>query len=189
MPFLILIIDYLYNYFNNNQPESKNEDLAVAIIQSHNSQDTNINGKIYFQKTQNNKVRVHGQIEGLSPGKHGFHIHETGDLSQGCSSLNGHFNPFKKTHSSRVVVDQYGNEVINMNRHVGDLGNIIADDNGVATIDFEDSLIKLDGPYSIIGRSVIVHGGEDDLGLGGDEESLKTGNAGKRVGCGIIGIL
>lgn len=74
-------------------------------------------------------------------------------------------------------------------RHVGDLGNILADENGIAKISVDDSLISLNGETSIIGRAVVVHAGEDDLGLGKNEESLKTGNAGGRVGCGIIGIL
>ena len=73
-------------------------------------------------------------------------------------------------------------------RHVGDLGNIIADRNGVAEVRILDSLLTLYGDASVIGRAVVVHAGEDDLGRGVDEGSMTTGNAGGRVACGIIGI-
>lgn len=74
------------------------------------------------------------------------------------------------------------------NRHTGDLGNIEANADGVATIDTTDKEIKLMGFHSIVGRSCLVHALEDDLGRGGNEESKKTGNAGARIGCGVIGV-
>jgi Cu-Zn family superoxide dismutase len=73
-------------------------------------------------------------------------------------------------------------------RHVGDLGNIVANSFGVATINFTDSLISLSGPNSIIGRTLVVHNRADDLGRGGTDESRKTGSAGEGVACGVIGI-
>jgi Cu-Zn family superoxide dismutase len=73
-------------------------------------------------------------------------------------------------------------------RHVGDLGNIEADATGVANIDFTDSIISLRGPHNIIGRALVVHNGTDDLGRGGTDESRKTGSAGGRYACGVIGI-
>jgi len=72
-------------------------------------------------------------------------------------------------------------------RHVGDLGNIYAGNDGVAIIDVQDSHLSLNGLNSIIGRGVVIHAGKDDLGKGGDEGSLKTGNAGGRVACAVIG--
>jgi Cu-Zn family superoxide dismutase len=48
-------------------------------------------------------------------------------------------------------------------------------------------LVKLIGPTSILGRTVVVHAGTDDLGKGGHPDSLKTGNAGGRPACGVIG--
>ena len=71
---------------------------------------------------------------------------------------------------------------------VGDLGNISANDDGVAEIHFEDRLVKLIGPHSIIGRSLVVKRDEDDLGRGGHELSLSTGNSGTRIGGGVVGI-
>ncbi|GFT63409.1 superoxide dismutase, partial [Nephila pilipes] len=71
--------------------------------------------------------------------------------------------------------------------HMGDLGNIQAGNNGVATINIIDHQLRLCGPLSIMGRAIVIHANRDDLGLGGNEESLKTGNAGARVGCCVIG--
>lgn len=138
-------------------------------------------GDIVFKSQKDNSTKVIINISGLTPGKHGFHIHEYGDLREGCSSLCSHFNPFNQVHGGRDSVK----------RHVGDLGNIIADKNGKCKMTFIDKRIKLKGRCNIIGRSVVIHEKEDDLGKGkGDkkEESLKTGNAGARIACGVIGI-
>ena len=70
---------------------------------------------------------------------------------------------------------------------MGDLGNIIADKNGNVSMIIKDKLVKLRGKYSVIGRSIVIHDKEDDLGRGNNKESLKTGNAGKRIACGVIG--
>ena len=75
------------------------------------------------------------------------------------------------------------------NRHVGDLGNVMADSSGRATLKWEDPLIKIYGGINnVVGRAMVVHEREDDLGAGGNEESLKTGNAGARLACGVIGL-
>ena len=73
-------------------------------------------------------------------------------------------------------------------RHVGDLGNVQADSQGNGRYEHSDAQIHLFGPYSVVGRSCVLHGNTDDLGLGGDAESLKTGNAGARIACGVIGL-
>lgn len=73
-------------------------------------------------------------------------------------------------------------------RHVGDLGNLVAGEDGVARYELEDHQIMLHGVHSVIGRSFVCHAGVDDLGEGGNEESTKTGNAGGRVACGVIGL-
>jgi Cu-Zn family superoxide dismutase len=75
-------------------------------------------------------------------------------------------------------------------RHVGDLGNIKAEEDGLAKVEFLDPIISLTGgPRGIVGRTLVVHMRQDDLGRGNDEESIKTGNAGSRLCCGIIGYL
>ena len=150
-----------------------------AICVLHPNED-NITGVIHFtQNIETNKVRVSFNIKGLKDGLHGFHIHQYGDVTDGCMSACAHFNPYNTLHGGRK----------SKVRHVGDLGNILST-NKIAKGYFYDNMISLDSSHtcSIIGRSVVVHKDEDDLGKGGDEESLKTGNAGKRVACGVIGL-
>ncbi|XP_047487608.1 superoxide dismutase [Cu-Zn]-like [Penaeus chinensis] len=120
---------------------------------------------------------IEGVISNLSPGLHGFHIHQLGDLTGGCKSAGGHYNPYMRPHGSPEHSE----------RHIGDLGNILADATGRAEVNITDPLVTLVGPRTVLGRAVVVHAGEDDLGRGGNEESLKTGNAGGRVACGVIG--
>jgi Cu-Zn family superoxide dismutase len=136
-------------------------------------------GVVYFsQASESVPTKIEGRISGLTPGEHGFHIHVFGDLSSGCTSAGGHFNPFAKHHGAP------GDE----ERHVGDLGNIEAKPDGTCEFEMHDHLVKLIGPLSVIGRAVVVHADRDDLGKGGHELSLTTGNAGGRVACGVIGI-
>ena len=146
---------------------------AVCVLKS----DTII-GVIYLQETKAGNTTIFGEITGLEPNKlHGFHIHETGDLTDNCESACAHYNPFNTNHGGRKSKE----------RHVGDLGNLQADFKGNCIFRFTDKLVKLTGKYSVIGRSIIIHKDEDDLGLGGFEDSLTTGHAGKRLVCGIIG--
>uniref|UniRef100_P81926 Superoxide dismutase [Cu-Zn] n=1 Tax=Halocynthia roretzi TaxID=7729 RepID=SODC_HALRO len=137
-----------------------------------------VKGTLNFKQDAIGSCTVTGEVSGLIPGKHGFHIHEYGDLTNGCTSSGGHFNPFKQIHGAPE------DDI----RHVGDLGNITADSSGVATVNITDRMISLTGEHSIIGRAVVVHAGEDDLGKGGHEDSKTTGHAGGRLSCGVIGI-
>lgn len=73
-------------------------------------------------------------------------------------------------------------------RHVGDMGNVEAGEDGVAHFEHHDHEVMLYGEFSVIGRSCVCHAGVDDLGTGGNDESLKTGNAGARLACGVIGL-
>ncbi|CAL1285482.1 unnamed protein product [Larinioides sclopetarius] len=148
---------------------------AAAVCRLHNG---TLSGIIRLTRQRvTAPVTVSGEIRGLSPGLHGFHIHQYGDLSGGCASAGGHFNPFQKNHGAPTDEE----------RHVGDLGNIQAGSNGVATINIVDHQLRLCGPISVMGRAIVVHAQQDDLGRGGNEESLRTGNAGSRVGCCVIG--
>ncbi|GAB5593898.1 Superoxide dismutase [Cu-Zn] [Umbelopsis nana] len=147
---------------------------AVAVIRG----DSPVTGTITFtQESENGPTSIEANISGLTPGKHGFHVHEFGDNTNGCTSAGAHFNPFGQTHGAPE----------DSVRHVGDLGNVVADAEGKATLKTQDNLVKLIGPQSVIGRTLVVHAGEDDLGKGGHELSKTTGNAGDRWACGVIG--
>uniref|UniRef100_A0A1B0UWA6 Superoxide dismutase [Cu-Zn] n=2 Tax=Carassius auratus TaxID=7957 RepID=A0A1B0UWA6_CARAU len=138
-----------------------------------------VNGTVNFeQEDDKSSVKLSGKITGLTPGKHGFHVHAFGDNTNGCTSAGPHYNPHNQTHGGPT----------DSVRHVGDLGNVIADKDGVAEIDIVDKMVTLFGEYSVIGRTMVIHEKEDDLGKGGNEESHKTGNAGGRLACGVIGI-
>lgn len=130
-------------------------------------------GVIRFHQ-QRNRLVVHVRASGLTKGLHGFHVHESGDLTRGCDSLCAHYNPDNTRHGSiRSTV-----------RHRGDLGNVKANRKGEVTQTLSTSKLTL---KEILGRSIIIHANQDDLGKGENDESLKTGNAGKRVLCGVIG--
>jgi len=148
---------------------------AIAVFD-----DKKIKGTVLFtEDLKNNCVKIDIQLSGLKKnGYHGFHIHESGDLSDKCESMCAHFNPFGKTHGCP------GLKI----RHVGDLGNLKTDVTGSASYSMTDDVIKLRGSKAnILGRGLIIHADQDDCGQGGDEASLKTGNAGKRIACAVIG--
>jgi Cu-Zn family superoxide dismutase len=165
---LLILVFYLYNTMNNKSV------YAIAVFS-----DT-IKGTVKFTEDLNNNVVVIDlNLSGLKPNSlHGFHVHEAGDLTDKCTSMCAHFNPYGKTHGCPGMSE----------RHVGDLGNIKTNSKGEAKYSFYDNVIKLRGSKSnIIGRGLIIHEDEDDCGKGGDAESLKTGNAGKRIACAVIG--
>jgi Cu-Zn family superoxide dismutase len=152
---------------------------AIAVFNN-----SNLSGYVTFtEDNKNNKIIINVNLTGLTPGKHGIHIHEAGNLLDECKSCCAHFNPDNTNH---------GGQNNNKNdRHIGDLGNIKVNNKGECKITFSDNLIKLRGyKYNIIGRSLVIHQDEDDLGLGIGEkkdDSLKTGNSGSRIGCSVIG--
>ena len=143
---------------------------AVAVL--HPTEGNEVKGVLHF-KVEDGKVRVTGEVTGLPPGKHGFHIHQYGDCSApNGKSAGGHFNPTGHPHAGPEEPM----------RHVGDLGNIVADDSGTATVDVVSEMMAFEGGSSILGRGVIVHAGVDDL------KTQPTGDAGGRVACGVIGV-
>lgn len=143
---------------------------AIAVI--HPTEGNQVHGTVTFTKKKGG-VHVVAELNGLAPGAHGFHVHAFGDCSANDGTSAGvHFNPTSMPHAGPAAEK----------RHAGDLGNITADESGVAKLDVLDSHLRLEGTDSIIGRSVIVHAKADDL------TSQPSGNAGARVGCGVIGV-
>jgi len=151
--------------------EAKAHVTAVCVLEQSDS----VKGTILLRQIEaGTGTAIVGRITGLEPGKHGFHIHEFGDLTDGCESAGGHYNPDVVNHGDLE------------SGHVGDLGNVTANTDGVADFTIIAKRVDLIGERSVVGRSIVIHSDEDDLGKGGDEESLKTGNAGKRLACGVI---
>jgi Cu-Zn family superoxide dismutase len=137
-----------------------------------------VHGTVLFSEEQGRNIKIDIQVKGLRPNSlHGFHVHEAGDLSDGCTSACKHFNPYYTLHGCPGMIE----------RHVGDLGNLKTDENGIASYSMIDDVIQLRGTNDIIGRCLVIHEDRDDCGRGGNEESTKTGNAGKRIACAVIG--
>jgi superoxide dismutase, Cu-Zn family len=140
---------------------------ASAALESKSG--SQVTGTVTFTKVGDD-VQVVADIQGLKPGKHGFHIHEKGDCSApDAASAGGHFNPAMKHHGGPDTLDH----------HAGDLGNIVTDASGKTHLDWKGKL-SLTGKDSIIGKSVVVHEKEDDL------KTDPAGNSGARVACGAI---
>lgn len=143
---------------------------AVCILQP--TEGNHVSGTVTFTKVDGG-VEVVADVKGLAPGKHGFHVHEYGDISSADGkSTGGHFNPENVNHGGPDAAV----------RHVGDLGNIVVTADSTGHYLRLDKMVKLNGPHSVIGRAIIVHSGEDDL------TSQPTGAAGSRVAEGVIGI-
>jgi Cu-Zn family superoxide dismutase len=143
---------------------------AVAIILP--LQGSGVQGIVTFIQ-EGSGVRVVAEVTGLSPGKHGFHIHEFGDgTAPDGVSLGGHFNPGNTAHGGPDDKE----------RHVGDLGNLEADKSGRAKYNRLDTRISLSGRNSITGRSVVIKEKADDY------KTQPGGGAGLRIAYGIIGI-
>lgn len=146
--------------------------ISKAICVMTPTEGNDVSGLITFTQTDKG-ILIEADIEGLSEGKHGFHVHEWGDISKpDGTSAGGHFNPEDTDHAGP-------HDAI---RHAGDFGNIVADESGKAHYEQIDSLISFSGKNNIIGRAIIIHADEDDL------VSQPTGNAGARVAHGVIGI-
>jgi len=130
-----------------------------------------VHGHVTFRQEENDSVRIIAEVSGLTPGAHGFHIHEKGDCSApDASSAGGHFNPQQTEHGKA------GEGV----HHAGDLPSLEADAEGIARINVELNGITITGDHSIVGRGLIVHADPDDF------TTQPTGNAGARVACAVI---
>lgn len=151
-------------------PVETNRERAICVIRPIG--DSGISGTLHLVML-GDSVEIRGVIDGLTPGKHGFHIHEFGDLSdaQTGKSTGGHFNPTNEPHGRQDAKQ----------RHVGDLGNIEADKDGKANVNIRDSVIEFQGAHSIIGLSLVIHADADKF-------TQPAGDAGARVAFGVIGI-
>ena len=149
---------------------------AVAVLETTNQRvapQARVLGEVRFQQ-MGDKIHITGRLEGLEPNSvHGFHIHQYGDLTaRDGTSAGGHFSPEGHPHAGPEAGKH----------HAGDLGNVTADKNGVVVIDQTVDFITLaNGKSAVIGRSVVLHGGKDDL------SSQPSGAAGPRIGVGVIG--
>jgi Cu-Zn family superoxide dismutase len=156
--------------FAQEHKEMAKPEKAIAVLQP--TEGSKVKGTITFTKGSDG-VRVEGEITGLAPGKHGFHIHEFGDTSSADGKAAGaHFNPTGEKHGAPD----------GEHRHVGDFGNIEAGTDGAAKVNFLDKQIALEGEKSILGRGLVVHAKADDL------KSQPSGEAGDRVAVGVIGV-
>lgn len=143
------------------------EQYVVAKIAS--TQGNTAAGEVRFYKAEGG-VRVLARLVGLAPGRHGFHLHEKGDCSSpDALSAGGHYNPAGAPHGAP--------DADRAHRHVGDLGNVEAGADGKATVDRVDPVLVYE---NLVGLAVLVHANADDL------TSQPAGNAGPRVGCGVI---
>nr|ARO77484.1 extracellular Cu/Zn superoxide dismutase [Tetranychus cinnabarinus] len=146
---------------------------AEAIIRGG----SNVRGVIYFQNSWNG-VGIYGIVCGLRPGNHGFHIHQFGSILSGCDASGPHFSMVRWYHGGPT--DKY--------RHAGDLGNLQADQRGIAFINQFNSQITLKPANNpVLGRAILVHEWPDDLGVGRKDSNI-TGNVGKAIACGVIGL-
>jgi Cu-Zn family superoxide dismutase len=166
---LLFVAVLTLTLFGCNHKEHQIEK-AIAVISPTAGNETH--GIVTFTKVEEG-VRVQATVTGLTPGDHGFHIHQFGDISRPDGvAAGGHFNPLGHDHAHPDAE----------HRHVGDLGNITADQTGYGYYDRVDTSISFSGLNSVIGRAVIVHEFPDD------KATQPTGGAGPRVGQGVIGI-
>ena len=142
---------------------------ATAIVRPASS--SQAHGSVKFTQV-GTKVRVEGEIAGLNPGRHGFHVHEKGDCTApDAASAGPHFNPGSMKHGAPDSGV----------RHGGDLGNLTANEYGKATVSvMVDGISVGTGPNGVVGKGVIVHADPDDL------KTDPGGNSGDRIGCGVV---
>jgi Cu-Zn family superoxide dismutase len=150
---------------------------AIAVIHPTSG---NVTAGVVTFTAVDGGVKVIADVTGLTPGKHGFHIHEFGDISDSAKAMStgGHYDPDGTHHHALVDADR----PVAMSHHAGDMGNLLADSAGKAHLEMTLPGVSLMGPANpIVGRAVIIHANSDDGGQ-------PVGNAGGRVGQGVIGV-
>ena len=147
---------------------------ATATLQG-SPEDTDFSGTVTFHE-DGSGVHLVAELAGVdTPGKHGFHVHETGECSHGTdgkhfTSAGGHFNPTNAEHACPPTEP----------RHAGDLGNIEVGANGSGRMEMSTTGLSLSGPNSVVGKAILLHAGEDDC------KTQPTGNSGDRIACGVV---
>lgn len=133
---------------------------------------SSVEGSVSFRHDAERKgLVISVEASGLEPGLHGFHIHESGDCGgNNANSAGGHFNPENNRHG----------DPDNASSHAGDLGNIRVSDDGTVQHRIFSRVLTFTGETSVVGKAVVIHQQADDL------ESQPSGDAGKRVACGVI---
>jgi Cu-Zn family superoxide dismutase len=145
---------------------------ATAVAKLEPRSGSKVTGTATFTERAG-RVTMKIVVKGLKPGTHAIHLHELGDCSApDASSAGGHWNPTGEKHG------RWGHAPF----HHGDIGNLAANKKGEAELTFDSDLWTIDGgkPADIVGRSVVIHAKQDDFA------TQPTGNAGKRVACGVI---
>lgn len=147
------------------------DEIASSIL--HGTQENSpVSGEFVFEDTDKG-LNVRGKVTGLSPGKHGFHVHEYGSCGDSGKEAGSHFNPQGAAHGFLPKQKL-------QRAHAGDFGNLEADEKGTASIDLTLPGLTVSGnPFAVAGRALIIHENADDF-------SQPVGNAGSRVGCGLI---
>ena len=155
---------------NGKKKSGGKEQEAVAVIASKS--DSHLSGKATFHAAKG-KVKLKLEIAGAEPGTHAVHLHEKGDCTApDGSSAGGHWNPTHEDHGKWAASPF----------HHGDIGNVEVGADGKGTLTLTTDLWTIGGApeTDVVGKAVIVHAKADDFA------TQPTGNAGGRVGCGVV---
>jgi superoxide dismutase, Cu-Zn family len=170
--FLVLLAVVAYTMSGCSKNSERGAGVTQAIAVLHPTQGNKVQGTVSFAKEKDG-IHIVASFDGLTPGLHGFHLHEYGDCSSpDANSAGGHFNPANMPHAGPTAEK----------RHAGDFGNIQADSSGHGRLTLVDPKLSFEGASSIIGRGVVVHAQTDDF------TTQPTGASGPRVACGVVGI-
>ncbi|HLW58214.1 MAG TPA: superoxide dismutase family protein [Bacteriovoracaceae bacterium] len=164
----ILLLNLLLFFFVACSSQEKKESV-VSTTSAKADVTGKVTAKVSFTPTEEG-VLMKVYASGFSPNKtHGFHIHEKGVCDKpDYKSAGDHFNPGEHSHGGPAAPI----------KHVGDLGNLVSNDKGVA--EKEILMRDLRDVNLIKNKAIIIHEKADDLA------SQPTGNAGGRIACGII---
>lgn len=114
-------------------------------------------------------ARFTPNLAGLTPGEHGFHVHENPDCGDSGKNAGGHYDPDNTGRHE----GPYGNG------HLGDLPRLVVDAAGVASVAVVAPRVRLS---DLPGRALIVHAGGDNY----SDEPAALGGGGARVACGVV---